>query len=344
MVEEDKKQEKKEVEEDEKKGESENDEPEDPPIVKELKVIDDKYLAVEREYEAAMKELQKKYTALQQPWLDKRSAVLQRVEDDNGPKSGTPAISGFWLTALKHHPALDETIEEWDEPVLEFLMDVKKGYVDEADIDVGFTLEFQFAENPYFTNTVIKKTYLTEEDSPYTGDINVTEIKSDAIEWKAGKNVTVESVKKKVKGGGAKKAKQKGKESEEPRDSFFRSFFRSLKAGEAVPDDVNLEGMDMDEEDMDEDTLLEYMMENDHEVGCAFRDQIIPYAVRWYTGEAAPEEDDADEDEESEEEDEDDDDSDEDEPPAKGGKKKGGAAKAPSKPAAGEKAEECKQQ
>ncbi|CAK0843406.1 unnamed protein product [Prorocentrum cordatum] len=172
-------------------------------------------------------------------------------------------------------------------------------------------------------------------------------------------------VKKKVKGGGAKKEKQKAKGGkEEPRNSFFRVFFKSFKEDGPVPDDIDLEAMGLGEEDDDDDQqIMEMIMDNDHDMGCAVRDNIIPYAVRWYTGEAAPDMDDDDEDEEEEmdeddeeEDDEEDDDDDEDEVPKKGGKKdpkgsagpkkKGGGADGAGAAAAGGEAgkEDCKQQ
>lgn len=315
-----------------------------------MKKVDDEYLAIEREYEKAVQELQKQYTAKQQPCLEKRLQILTAAATDDEAKNlGTPALRGFWLQALKHLPATAEHIEEWDEPVLEYLRDITKSYLDE-DWQKGFKLCFHFVSNPYFENEVLWKEYHTEEGSPYTGEIETTEIKASEINWKEGKNVTVEKVAKKVRGGGAKKAKQKGKEKEEPRDSFFRSFFRHLKPGMPVPDDVNLEearGL-MDDDEDDEDGMMELLMENDYEIGCCVRDQLVPFAVRWYTGEAAPDDDDEDfdDDEDDEEEDEDDDDEDEeeeDEPPAKGKKKAGGkpGGKAGGK---GQSAEECKQQ
>jgi len=217
--------------------------------------------------------------------------------------------------------------------------------LDESDLQKGFKLTFHFVENPFFENDVLWKEYYTEEDSPYTGEMTTTKIKACEIDWKPGKNVTVETVKKKTKGGGAKKAKQKGKEKEEPRDSFFRNFFRNLSAGDPMPE-LGAEEVralcDEDDED-DEEGMLELLMENDYEIGTSVRDQLIPFAVRWYTGEAAPDidfdEDDEEEDEDDDDEDDDDDDDDdEDEPPKKGPKKKGG--KAP----AGAGKEECKQQ
>lgn len=322
---------------------------EDTPLVVELKKLDDEYLKLQREYDSQAKALARKYTEKQQPLLSQREKVLVGEVTGEDSKTGTPALKGFWCKALQNHPALEDQIEEYDEPVLEYLRDVIKVDLDPDDQDKGFRLKFHFAENPYFTNAVLSKEYHTKEGSPYTGEIDVTEIRGCTVEWKDGKDVTVEMVKKKVKGGGAKKAKQ-AKEKEEPRSSFFRSFFRTLKEGGRLPDDVDPEELSMmcGEEDVDEEQLVELLMENDHEVGSAIRDNIIPFAVRWYTGEAAPDNDD-DDDEDSEEEDGDDEDdsedSDEDEPTPKG-KKAPAKKKAESKPAAtgDKKEEECKQQ
>merc|ERR1740121_1329648 len=116
-----------------------------------------------------------------------------------------------------------------------------------------------------------------------------------------------------------------------------------------VPEDINAEvelgGMDEDEPD---DQIIAMLMQTDLETGEALRDQIIPFAVRWYTGEACPDmEDDDDEDEEEEddedEDDEDEDEEDEDEPAPKKGAKKGKAGKdSPGmRPGADPKQEEC---
>merc|ERR1712146_263156 len=109
-----------------------------------------------------------------------------------------------------------------------------------------------------------------------------------------GKNVTVEKVAKKVKGGGAKKAKQKGKATEEPRDSFFRSNFRNLKLGDPLPEEINAEELDM--EDMGEDELVEEILDGQCQVLQMVKDNLVPHAVRVYTGEAFPEEEGDDED------------------------------------------------
>jgi len=275
--------------------------------------------------------------------------------DNAETSTGTPALKGFWLKAMQNLPALEDQIEEWDLDVLEYCSDVTKGYLDSTDLSKGFKLTFHFVENPYFTNDTLWKEYHTEEGSPYTGEIDTKEIKVNDIDWKPGKDVTVEKVAKKAKGGGAKKNKQKAKEKEEPRDSFFRSVFRNLRRDMPMPSDVNLEearamGMGGDDSDDDDEAMMGLLMENDYEIGCSIRDQLIPFAVRWYTGEAVQDDgldDDSDEDDEEDFDDEDEDDDDEDEsedepapkkkaqPKAKG---RGGAAKGGPNP------EECKQQ
>jgi len=266
-------------------------------------------------------------------------------------------------------------------PVLEYLADIEKEHLEETDDGIrGFGLKFHFVENPYFTNTVLAKEYKMATANPYCGQMEVKEITCTQIDWKEGQDVTVAKVAaKKVKGGGAKKAKQK-KEKEQPRPSFFRDFFRTLSPQMPLAEDARqralciAEAEGQEAEDIEEEEeLVAYLMESDHDLGTALRDNIIPFAVRWYTGEATPDmcfgdDDDDDEDEEEEDDDEEDDededeDSEEEAPKAnKGrGKGKGGAAaagaaappknkpkgKAEAKPAGSggsAQAEECKQQ
>jgi len=350
------KNEKGEVGEKGEKGEKGADAPEDPPIVKELKEIDDKYLALEKEYEKEVNELMKKYTEKQKPFLEERKKILTTVEGE-APATGTPALDGFWLTAMEHHPAFEEVIQEWDHAVLKFLVDIEKSNLDESDNAKGFKLVFHFAENPYFTNTTLWKEYHTEESNPYSGDLDTKKIVASEIDWKAGKNVTVEKVAKKVKGGGAKKSKQK-KEKEQARPSFFRDFLRSLHPGMKLTEDMLDQARQIcddeeeDEEEEDGEEIVEMLMENDYEVGCALRDNIVPFAVRWYTGEAAPDDDDSEDEEEEDEEEEEEDDSEDEPVPRKGkGKGRGAAAKKKTSPKtspeakpAGDPKEECKQQ
>lgn len=332
-------------------------EPEDEPIVKELKELDDAYLKLEREFEAEERKLREAFLVRQNPLLKQRAEILSEKTEakEDEANLGTPALKGFWYHALDNHPAFKEgdcTLKEWDKPVLEYLKDIQSEVVDDDQAKLSFRLDFIFAENPFFEETLLSKTYTVRETSPYNGETEIKEIKSTQITWKAGKDITVAMVKKKVKGGGAKKAK--GKEKSEPRMSFFRTFMGlNLTEGGSIPDGLEMlaeelkQQAGLDGADFDEDeNVVGFMMERDFELGMAVKDNIIPFAVRWYTGEACPEmgDDDSDDEESEEEDDDDDDDDDEEEakPKAKGKSKK--ADKPAAAGAGGKKEEECKQQ
>lgn len=323
---------------------TDNEEIEDPPVIKKLKEIDDEYLAIEKEYEKEVAKILKKYNDLQKPLLDKRRDTLadksQAEKDAADGNTGTPAVKGFWLEALSNHQQIADMIQPHDIPVLEYMKDVTYKYFDDEDPSTGFTLIFHFAENPYFTNEELTKEFYTTNNSPYRDDIDIEQIKCSEIEWKTGKDVTMALVTKKAKGGGAKKAKQK-KEKEEAQPSFFRFFFCSLKSGEPAPELI-MEMFGMGDEEEEEEGV-EYLMEASHDLAVTIKDSVIPYAVRWYTGEAAPPMEDDDEDEEEESEMETDDevtDDDEESSPRAGHKSKKKEVAA----GAGEKKEECKQQ
>ena len=184
-------------------------------------------------------------------------------------------IPGFWGTVIEHHHLMQEEITEKDQGVLRHLQEVAwEPLVEEGK--EGFKLKFFFEENPYFDNEVLEKTYVMKADE----DDVLEEAVGTEIAWKKGKNVTVKVMKKKVK--------KKGKESGPPitktvkEDSFFNFF--------DPPDVAALEELDEDE---DEEAIeqLQDLIEEDYEMGCCVKDEIIPHAVRWYTGEAYGSED-----------------------------------------------------
>jgi nucleosome assembly protein 1-like 1 len=320
---------------------------EDSPIIKELKEVDDRYLALHREYEKAVQALTTKYSDQQKPILEDRRKLLLGDGPQEGPPTGTPALRGFWLQALQNHPQMEGEIEEHDEPVMEYLQNISVSDLDPDDAQKGFRLQFHFSENPYFENAVLSKEFHSKEASPYRDDIDTTEIVATTIKWKPGKDVTVEKVKKEAKGKKSKASKAK----EEPRPSFFRDFFKSMKQGDPLPDDIDPHEICMaygGGDDLDEEKIVVMFMEHAFELGQVFKDQIIPFAVRFYTGEAAPDHgDDSDEDEDDDEDDEDDEDETEseddgDKRPAKG--KSGKANKKAAPKDADAPKEECKQQ
>jgi nucleosome assembly protein 1-like 1 len=215
------------------------------------------------------------------------SEELEKLENE-APVEGTPSkgIPGFWYHVLNNVGQISDIICEYDVPILKFLNDITTEITSEPN---GFILSFHFDENPYFTNTVLKKYYdmkmSPDEENPFSYDgPTVIKSKGTLINWKEGKNVTKKVVKKKQKkGSGAGRYTTKTVDNE----SFFNFFDEALKE---YSEDLSPEA---------EETL-----NNDFEIGQLLRDQILPHAVLYYTGEAADDaEDDYFDDEEDDEND-----------------------------------------
>ncbi|CAH2087890.1 unnamed protein product [Euphydryas editha] len=196
-------------------------------------------------------------------------------------------IPDFWYTIFKNVSMLCEMMQEHDEPIIKCLQDIK---VQMHEDPIGFTLEFHFAPNDYFTNTVLTKEYSMkckpDEESPleFEGP-EIYSCKGCEINWKKGKNVTVKTIKKK------QKHKSRGSvrtvTMSVQADSFFNFFSPPL-----MPDDPK--------STLASDTQA--LLTADFEVGHYIRERVVSRAVLLYTGEGLDEDDDDDYEEEDEEE------------------------------------------
>ena len=84
-------------------------------------------------------------------------------------KEEIKGIPEFWATVLRNHPLVAETIQEHDLEIINFLEDVSIKYIDN---NMAFTLEFRWAANQYFTNTVLTKSYYFQNNaSPAFDDV-----------------------------------------------------------------------------------------------------------------------------------------------------------------------------
>ncbi|GMH65446.1 hypothetical protein TrST_g10139 [Triparma strigata] len=196
----------------------------------------------------------------------------------------------FWVTALSQNGTVSETLTESDVDCLEYLSDIRS-----TDLPggVGFTLTFKFAENPYFTNAELSKRYdipnLYLDDEPM-----LEKITGSVINWKEGQCLTHKvTIKKQRSKSGKSKGQIRSVEKKIKVDSFF-NFFNSVE--------VPSEDASMDEEEMD---LLEAVIDQDYDVACAFRTQLVPDAIEWFTGEANGDEGDSEYDDEDEDTDSD---------------------------------------
>ena len=186
-----------------------------------LKGVQKDHSKLEAEFQEEVLELEKKYFAKFTPLYQKRAKIINGTsepseeeikageEDDEEQDEAEPAekvedttsdvkgIPEFWLSAMKNQISLAEMITDRDEAALKDLTDVRMEYLDKP----GFRLIFEFAENEFFTNKAITKTYFYQNESGYGGDFIYDHAEGDKIDWKTGKDLTlrVESKKQRNK-------------------------------------------------------------------------------------------------------------------------------------------------
>jgi len=199
------------------------------------------------------------------------------TEVDAKVDESVKGIPDFWLTIFKNVPILVDIHQEHDEPILKHLTDIKTTF---SESPMGFTLEFYFSPNEYFTDKVLTKSYdmkcAPEMDDPFGFEgPEIYRCRGCTINWNKGKNVTMKTVKKKQKhkSRGITRTVTKTVQT----DSFFNFF-----SPPSIPDDVN-------ESDVDEE--LRNLLTTDFEIGHYIRERIVPRAVLYYTGEGIDDDD-----------------------------------------------------
>jgi nucleosome assembly protein 1-like 1 len=329
--------------------------------VRALKNAHKEHVDLEKKYRDEVAALERKYQALYAPLYSKRASIVKgdyeptdaetHVEGEeplaNTADKGVKGIPKFWLTVLKNNPSVGDSITDADEDALSYLQDVRQ---ESVEGDKGFVLTFHFAENPYFSDAVLTKTYHLVDDDGVYGELVFDRAEGTKINWKPGKNLTVKVKKQQQKSRGSRGRRGGGGAArvttvEEPCESFFHFF--------------NPPSVDTEDADEEEEGLLDDMLEADFELGCIFKDKLVPHSVLWFTGEALEfeddfddfdyDEDDLDEEDDEEEEDEEEEEEEEERPTKKGGPtKRGGRGQLPPQQKGGAPAQpqqaECKQQ
>jgi hypothetical protein len=178
-----------------------------------LKGVQKEHSKLEAEFQEEVLELEKKYFAKFTPLYQKRATIVNGSaeptaeeikageEDEERDEAEAEAeaaekieetsdvkgIPEFWLSAMKNQVSLAEMITDRDEAALKDLTDVRMEYLDKP----GFRLIFEFAENEFFSNKTITKTYFYQNESGYGGDFIYDHAEGDKIDWKTGKDLTV---------------------------------------------------------------------------------------------------------------------------------------------------------
>ncbi|XP_037960211.1 nucleosome assembly protein 1-like 1 [Teleopsis dalmanni] len=188
------------------------------------------------------------------PLMNDYCNILKMYKNANEKTKGLP---NFWLTIFKTSDRLSDFIYVVDEPLLSKLNDITIDYS-----DLSYTIGFHFDENEYIHNSVLTKQYFlkktVDKDFPFSYDgPDVTKSVGCKIDWKEGKNLTLSRIENIACETGPIVV---------PTASFFH-FFNPPQIAE---------------EEMDEDAQL--VMFKDFELGQFIRDELIPRAVLFFTG------------------------------------------------------------
>ena len=275
-------------------------------------------MSLEKDFKREHNKLEYKYEQLYKPFYERRQKIIEgeekpdiekireklaelkiNEEEAKNEKEGEKGIPEFWYKVILNNQ--DIMINDKDKDILKKLKLIKCTQEENGN----FSLEFFFEPNDYFTNEVLKRNFILDED------YDIKEIKSDEIKWKSDEvNPTIEIKQKKVKNKRTKQIKTVQKKEKIP--SFFSSFRNFVKK----EGDKKNEEKDDDEE---EDEGDEMTIEDEYDQALQFKEEIIPYAIEYYLGIADDGEDDL-----GGEEDEEDEEEEEEEKPKPKGSKKGG--------------------
>lgn len=158
-------------------------------------------------------------------------------------------IPNFWLQAMKNCTHNDDLIHECDEEALSYLLDVKVDLLNEPNM--SFTLEFQFAPNPFFENTILTKQYILSCDTndEFYG-FSIIKAIGCTINWKDGMNIT-----------------------EKELETFF-TFFNPPQLSD-----------DPDAKSIEIESNIFFELQQDFEIGLFIKEKLIPNAVLYYLNE-----------------------------------------------------------
>jgi nucleosome assembly protein 1-like 1 len=313
-------------------------------------------------YEEKRVKLEKHFIRLRAAYYAERREIVNKgvAGGDGSGDGGSGGIEQFWLMCLKNNPSLNTLVKDRDEECLKYLTDIRCVYPERgadaafadvlADADTAsdfntFNLELHFRENPYFTNSVLVKKYLLKTLlMPVGQEPELLGCVGTDIAWKDGMNLMKRKETKRIrrKQGGKQQTRTVVKHVD--CDSFFE-WFQTPPA--------------LDEADNEQDYMKRCeAVEMDFEVAQIVKNDLIPNAVNWFTGDADDSDfnpddfdDEEDDDEDFDEDEEGDGDSDEDggedpnyvnpfAPRANAGSSAPGSGGAPG----GEEQQECKTQ
>lgn len=225
-----------------------------------LKLMQREYVRVEKDFHRQFYELDMEYQKKRQEVYNQRKEIIngtgncsKQAQDEIDITNDIKGIPGFWLRALKN--CTPHLIHDCDEDALKYLNDIKLNLMSVPEL--SFKLEFEFAANPFFENTILTKQYFLgcDTNEEFNGFSIVKTIGCE-IQWKHGMDIT-------------------GKDA----SSFFMFFNPPVEnthdAHELEPTQSN---------DMQQPSIFDEL-QHDFEIGLLLKEKLIPNAILYYLDE-----------------------------------------------------------
>jgi hypothetical protein len=283
-----------------------------------LKNLQVKITDIENKFFEDIQDLERKYMAMFNPLYDERMKIVtgekatlteaekkwdfadeciyEETPDDAVQAETTKNLPDFWLNALKSTKMMSEMILEHDEAAFEKLTDVRCNIHEQKPY--GYTIEFHFDENEFFSNRVLTKTYELicdkDENRPFLlARGHFYKCKGCTIDWKKGKDLNFKIVKIKQKNKKTKVSRVVTKEEEQ--DTFFTFFNTPNEDGikpsikQMLENKEKKELKEDEEEEAEDESDLDAVFEMDFEICRFLKETFIPKAVLYYTGELVDE-------------------------------------------------------
>ncbi|KAK7860889.1 nap1-related protein 2 [Quercus suber] len=130
--------------------------------IEKLQEVQDELEKVNEEAGDKVLEIEQIYNEIRRPVYNTRNEIIKTIPD-------------FWLTAFLSHPALCDLLNDEDQKIFKYLdsLDVE----DFKDVKSGYSITFNFNENPYFEDPKLTKTFI------FFGE-GTTKITGTTIKWK----------------------------------------------------------------------------------------------------------------------------------------------------------------
>ncbi|XP_073243040.1 protein SET-like [Porites lutea] len=210
-------------------------------ILEEINAVQNQIDALNEQASEEILKVEQKYNRLRKPYFQQRTDLTRRIPH-------------FWMTVFINHPQLQVLIDEEDEEALQYMTFLE---VEEfEDIKSGYRIKFGFTENPYFTNEVLYKEFILNEN----GDQSSL---ATPIKWKGGMDLTQRYSQQNML-----KGRKRGHQEPQSFFCWFTEQEAGDELGEVIKDDiwpnpiqyflghstsVLQEDNEEDEEDVDED-------------------------------------------------------------------------------------------